>query len=516
VTGHPLDQQYLDLKARIDRGDQLFQSDIADCLNFAVDANEEGRPDLTRSLLEPIAERAAKYPALWQLLGLAYRAEQSADLAHAAFQRASALAPQDAKIVAGHATTAFENGLPAAQLFRQARRIDPNNQELVLSASAALVAEGNGSAAIGLVVKEVGRFPEWVRGHQALSALRWTQGEPADRFARSFETAVALRPKDIALRLAWLREVLQTRDFEAVMAILAASRAAVGDRVEFDAVEAAVASEQGDTARAQMLFQKLQGFDDPSITLFRIRDALATGQPDQAEALANTLLGTEHAQSVWPYLSLIWRLTGDTKAQWLDGDPPHFRVFDLDFKQGELDALAACLRRLHVAKAQFLGQSVRGGTQTDGNLFLRHEPEIQAVRTKIVAAVRDYVSSLPPRVEGHPLLVCPRSQILFEGSWSVRLAGAGFHVAHTHTHGWISSALYVALPGAEALGARPAGWLRLGAPPRELGLDIPAYGHVEPQPGRLVLFPSTMWHETVPFGQGERLTIAFDMARPKR
>ena len=35
-------------------------------------------------------------------------------------------------------------------------------------------------------------------------------------------------------------------------------------------------------------------------------------------------------------------------------------------------------------------------------------------------------------------------------------------------------------------------------------------------PGRLALFPSTMWHGTVPFADGERLTIAFDVARPWR
>jgi hypothetical protein len=38
---------------------------------------------------------------------------------------------------------------------------------------------------------------------------------------------------------------------------------------------------------------------------------------------------------------------------------------------------------------------------------------------------------------------------------------------------------------------------------------------VKPKPGRLVLFPSYMWHGTVPFTTDEaRMTIAFD-AVPK-
>ena len=35
--------------------------------------------------------------------------------------------------------------------------------------------------------------------------------------------------------------------------------------------------------------------------------------------------------------------------------------------------------------------------------------------------------------------------------------------------------------------------------------------YVQPKPGRLVLFPSYMWHGTVPFASSQqRLTVAFD------
>jgi hypothetical protein len=80
--------------------------------------------------------------------------------------------------------------------------------------------------------------------------------------------------------------------------------------------------------------------------------------------------------------------------------------------------------------------------------------------------------------------------------------------------GWISSAFYVQLPPPDKLGPSPAGWLSHGTPPPELGLGLPAYGYVEPKVGRLALFPSTMWHGTVPFDDGERLTVAFDVKLP--
>jgi hypothetical protein len=64
------------------------------------------------------------------------------------------------------------------------------------------------------------------------------------------------------------------------------------------------------------------------------------------------------------------------------------------------------------------------------------------------------------------------------------------------------------------MGAGEEGWLKLGEPQAELGLDLEPFRKIEPKPGRLVLFPSTMWHGTIPFAEGERLTVAFDVAKP--
>ena len=77
--------------------------------------------------------------------------------------------------------------------------------------------------------------------------------------------------------------------------------------------------------------------------------------------------------------------------------------------------------------------------------------------------------------------------------------------------GWISSAFYVSVPEPNAMGPAPAGHFHFGAPPPELGLDLAPYATIAPEPCHLVLFPSTMWHGTVPFAAGERLNIAFDV-----
>jgi uncharacterized protein (TIGR02466 family) len=254
---------------------------------------------------------------------------------------------------------------------------------------------------------------------------------------------------------------------------------------------------------------------DPGIEVCRIRHYLRTGQLAKADAIAARLCQTPAARLAWPYRSLIWRLQHDPRAQWLDGDPPNVRSFDLDFSSQELEELAALLRRLHTANSPYPEQSVRGGTQTDRPLFFRHEPVLQAARRKFHEAVQQYIAELPAFESGHPLLGVARQPIQFSGSWSVRLSGQGFHISHTHPRGWISSAFYVALPEASQMGEPPAGWIHFGTPPPELGLALNPYQKVEPKVGRLVLFPSTMWHSTAPFADGERLVIAFDLGVPR-
>jgi Flp pilus assembly protein TadD len=508
-----LEQQFLALQQKLAAVAALSIADINAATDFAIDANDARRADLTLALLEPLATRAPHVAKIWQLLGLAWREEQDMARATTAFDRAVALAPQDPRIALGKAQVAFESGRPSAHLFKGVRAVAPDDGELALSAAAALVHDGKSAVGEKLLLDMLAREPAWLRGLDALATMRWTAGD-WDHFDQIYGNSVSARPQDLNLRLAWLRAVSQVAQWDKAEAIIANSRRSLGDRIELDAIEAHVATEKGDDDRAELLFNKAAALDDPGTKISHVRHCLRTGRVEQAEQICLKLTGTSAAPSAWPYLSTIWRLNSDPRAEWLDGDTPCIRHFDLPISATELDALAERLRGLHLTTHHPPEQSLRGGTQTQGHLFLRLEPELRAVKAMILEAVHEYVAGLPPFIERHPLLGTPRGALLFEGAWSVRLGSQGFHVVHTHPVGWISSAFYVALP--DHMGNGQAGWLQLGAPPQDLRLTLPPYRMIEPKPGRLALFPSTMWHGTLPFDNGERLTIAFDIRSPAR
>jgi uncharacterized protein (TIGR02466 family) len=103
-----------------------------------------------------------------------------------------------------------------------------------------------------------------------------------------------------------------------------------------------------------------------------------------------------------------------------------------------------------------------------------------------------------------------RSRARITGAWSVQLRRDGFHVNHFHPEGWISSAYYVGVPAEVRDVELRSGWIKFGEP----RFPVPgatAERFVQPAPGRLVLFPSYMWHGTNPIhGAEPRTTIAFD------
>ena len=442
---------------------------------------------------------------------IAARQRQDVEDAVEAIDRAANAAPNHPQIAAVRALLHYESWRPASALFGVAAKLDPEDLSLVRNQAFALSSEGNAGAAESLLETELSARPGWLDGHAALARIRQTGNAPAGH-DRSYAEACRTNPSNLPLRLAWFHNAATAKDWERVAEILAAAERDFPGQRAIASARFYLASESGDDAAVDVLHEAVADINGPGLDLCRVRLHLRRGDYVAAEVCASRHIGTAAANMFWPYLSLIWRLTGDDRAVWLDGSPPYMATLDLDFSQQELGDLAVVLTKLHILQAPYPEQSVRGGTQTDRPLFFNPDPAIQAARKKITAAVRGYIGALPGADTAHPLLAPRRDQILFEGSWSVRLKDKGFHASHTHVMGWISSAFYVALP--ENSGRENLGWLALGTPPPELGLNLSPYATIEPKLGRLVLFPSTMWHNTFPFEAGERLSIAFDIKRP--
>lgn len=468
----------------------------------AVAYRDRGEGESAVAMIRKALRDHPRDSRLWQTLGTIYRAlDRSAD-AVMAFGKAVEYDAGNARAAYGVAQSMLEAGRPAIVAFDRAAAVAPGDGGLILGRVAAHIATGQGDAAIATLASIVRSNPAWLDGHATLSRLRWQQGDRTT-FASSYVEALQAEPGNLPLWLALIDALIQVEMFETASSVIARANMATGAVEPLLLPEAVCASELGDVAAADAAFARMSGVETPLVQERLLRHLIRTGRLDRAAALADAAADRGEDGPVWPYISLIWRVTDDARWAWLE-DPVLIRSFDLDV---DLDALADRLRTLHVLRADPLGQSVRRGTQTDGPLFALEAPEIRSLRAEVVGAVETYVAGLGAADKRHPVRRHAGKRFRFSGSWSVRLTEGGHHSPHVHSQGWLSSACHIVLPDGANTGA-----LEFGRPPANLNLDLPAFKTVQPKSGRLILFPSTTWHGTQPIDDGERLTVAFDVA----
>ena len=245
--------------------------------------------------------------------------------------------------------------------------------------------------------------------------------------------------------------------------------------------------------------------------------ALLAGDPQKAEAFCQAgLRQVPYDQSCLALLGTSWRLQGNAQDEHLNGYNSLIRVFDLEPPDGfsnmaDFNAeLGLELERLHPKTQAYLEQSLHGGTQTQGHLFGAGHVMVEKLRARIEAALSAYIADLAPD-DQHPFLARRQNGFRFAGAWSSLMREQRFHVNHLHPQGWVSSCYYVTVPDVAKDQDTRQGWIKFGEPELDVALNDPIRRAVQPVPGRLVLFPSYMWHGTIPFRDASiRTTIAFD------
>jgi uncharacterized protein (TIGR02466 family) len=266
------------------------------------------------------------------------------------------------------------------------------------------------------------------------------------------------------------------------------------------AARAAFAAKPGDAVFAENLVASL----------------LVAGDATAALEIVERFHGLQPSDQRWiTYrIDIARQLDEQLFADWCDLERL-VRVYELEPPPGYRtiaefhEALKPLLESRHRQAAHPLDQSLRGGTQTSRGLLTDPDPRIRQYLAQLAAPLADYQSAIGQDAS-HPMLTRNRAPAKPVGCWSVRLKRGGFHVNHIHPQGWISSAYYVSVPAEVADASAQSGWIKFAEPRYAMPGATPLLT-VQPQPGRLVLFPSYLWHGTNPIrGEEPRLTIAFD------
>ena len=261
--------------------------------------------------------------------------------------------------------------------------------------------------------------------------------------------------------------------------------------------------------------------DDPAPAMNQATAALKLNDPGAALALCESTLARHprHIRALALKTTALYDLDRASEADRLTGFGTLTRVMTLETPAGyaDLDAFNADFAdavRSHPNRRDEFDPSkraIRGGAVVTDLLKADH-PAILAFHRALDATLSRYVDELPDDTTHPHVAALPTGYAL--DVWGNILVEEGHQTGHIHNLGWLSGVYYATMPDA-VRDDDPGheGWIEFNRP----GYGIPDHETANlhlarPRPGMIALFPSYVWHRTVPFsGAGERISVAFDL-----
>jgi tetratricopeptide (TPR) repeat protein len=396
-----------------------------------------------------------------------------------------------------------------------ARRLGLDAPETWLVCARAVQAQGRLDEAEGLYQQTLRRRPLYLDALRDLSQLRWMRTGSRTDALQGIDAALQRLPGQPELILLKSRTLGETDDPVAALQLLRDASAANPGHGQLAHALACAALTAGEAAESLAAATRALALaPNESATHIAWIDAqLALGEHGQAAQAAAALQArSPYDQHALARLATAWRLIGDPRYGVLYDYDGLVSVEHLATPPGWADLrsfladLATALHTEHRYRTHPFQQSIKHGSQITNILHLPH-PATRALAQAIDAPIRRHLARLGQG--GDPVRALNQGGYDAGGGWSIRMQAGGRHVNHVHPEGWISSACYVETP---AVLDGPQGFLKLGEPGIPMDPLPPAERLIEPQLGRIVLFPSYMWHGTVPFAaDGVRMSVAFDL-----
>lgn len=456
--------------------------------------------------------------ALLQRAG-ALKQQGRTDEALSVYRRAAASFPQSGLAYHNLAATLGDAGRfeDAAQAARNALAAGLDAPETFLVLARALMNMGDFAGSRAAFEAVLARRPDMTVAHYELSQLIWMFTADRSAALSPFESALRAAPEAPGLIYMRAKALEYIGDPDAALGAMSRLADARPGDLEPQLAASYLCAQTGNAqdavryARAAVRVAP----DDATASIALASAYLAAGDAELAARHAEDVCARQpQDQYALAILATAWRAMGDERGSALyDYDQyvhagriqPPAGWTSLD---GYLGDLAAELKAVHPYKTHPFGQSVRHGSQRP-DILQAGTPAITAFAEAADPVIKGFMDKLGRGDD--PVRSRNTGRWRRLGIWSVWLRPGGFHTDHVHPAGWLSSAFYVEVPPCVRDGGHE-GWIQFGQPGVPVAPVLTAGRAVQPEPGLLVLFPSYMWHGTVPFsGEAPRLSMAMDI-----
>lgn len=405
--------------------------------------------------------------------------------------------------------------------FEEVQAIAPTLPFVDHNCANAMIASGRFADGEAMFRRALAREPLDFMAHRGLNQLLWRLGRPG--FLESYDKTAAVHPQEATIHIEKGRLLLiHEQHAEAREAFDGALKL----RPQDERAREGLASALTRLGRHDQAIAELESIAARWPKSAEIRAGLAecfvrSGQTQKAlDAVQAALTRSPNYQLALALRNTALRQQGDPKGA--EDYQRFIQAFDLTPPEGYADT-ESFHRELLPYLERLLGEAPPEGatgtrliSRTSGTIFGAGAEIITRLRSHMDKAVAAYVNGLE-KDGSHPFLKRHDKELRYAGSWCTRVSPGGSIPNHIHDNGWLSGIYFVSLPEDVADRERQKGWLKFGEPPFDSHLRLPIELMIEPKPGRLVLFPSYLWHGSVRFEAPQsRVTVSFDAVPESR
>lgn len=463
-------------------------------------------PEAAHGLIAAALAQRPEDPDALTLLGVVSQRRGDRGVAIDAFARACAAEPDNPARLNNHGVALkqanrFEDAIAA---FARSLALRPGAPATLANLGSCLIAASREDEAESPLREAIAAKPDHVEAWNNLG-VALARGGRKPEAVTAYRRALLLRPGYVE---AALNLVDALGDGDERLALASRVAQACPDNVRAANLVAAELDRRGDLAGAIATYrQAFARAPNPAIGINLAMALLRSNQAGEALALTDRLLVlSPHVTTPLALKCVALERLGETRM--LDDIMAldrFVKVIDLDADPAFHVSLDAELRAHPSLTFEPEGLVTRAGRQS-GDLAAAATPAL----AQLAALARHHLAMRHAALTGgdHPWLAA-RTDDWSLTMWGTILQPGGAVEPHIHAPNWLSGVYYPALP--KAIDRDEEGGFAIGVFPEALGGGGFSRTYAA-RSGRMILFPSWLWHATMPFGgEADRISLAFDL-----
>ena len=492
---------------------QVNSLNHTDQLRLAAEAFQAGNAETAEDICRQILNEEPGQGDALHLLGILSHKAGRLDESIASFERSLKAKPGAVKVRLDYADIlrSADRIADAIDVIQAARKIDPTSEPVHLNLAKLFAESMDWSRAIESYQAVLERNPDSLAAWIGLGNI-CTIVDQYEEALQSFQRAAEIRPDDPGIHYNIGNTYSRLEQFDtAINSYFESLRLRPG----LDEVRTNLGVALYRCDRFEEAIEHLSGVETPLARSTMLDCFYALQRFDKFFGLVEKLreLDDVNANSAATSAYVAQQFGREDLHPFCPDPLSYVRVIENPGQTDDLDALVGQLveavSRLDVAYEPRSHATKLGYHSVDRNLFSNPTGPLAVLKDVISREINNYYEEIREEQIAFARR-WPEKSVLY--GWYIHMLPGGHQLAHIHPTGWLSGVIHLSVPTESRTSDAGRIEFMLKDPEKPAINDEGPRVIYEPKPGQLLLFPSSLLHQTIPFESDEpRQCIAFDL-----